>query len=307
MLNVYAIDTFHFALPEGHRFPLAKYRMLRESLIQTGIIPAEAIKIPPGATEQELVRAHDPAYVRRFFQGKLTEKEMRRIGLPWSEAYAERVRRSAGGTLAACRAAVIHGLSVHLSGGTHHAGYDHGEGFCVFNDAVVAARALQQETNVRRVCIIDCDVHQGNGTASITKDDPTIFTFSIHGQKNFPFRKSPSDIDIGLPDGTGDGVYLEMLEEGVMRALALSNPDFVIYLAGADAHEGDKLGRLSVTKTGLEQRDRFVLETILEQRVPTAVIMGGGYGRDLNDTVAVQANTVRICAELFPRFNALTR
>jgi acetoin utilization deacetylase AcuC-like enzyme len=211
----------------------------------------------------------------------------------------ERSRRSSGATLAACRAALERGAGVNLAGGTHHAFRDRGEGYCVFNDAAIAALAMQAEGLARRVVIVDCDVHQGNGTASIFATDPTVYTFSIHGANNFPFRKERSDLDIELPDGTGDAVYLAALERGLFHALSASQPDLAIYLAGADPHEGDRLGRLKLTKAGLEARDRLVLGHLRDAGIPVAVAMAGGYGRALEDTVDVHFATVRLAAELF--------
>lgn len=208
----------------------------------------------------------------------------------------ERSRRSSGATIAACRAALEDGVAVNLAGGTHHAFRDHGEGYCVFNDSAIAARAMQAEGRVRRVVILDCDVHQGNGTAAILRDDTTIFTFSIHGEKNFPYHKEISDLDIELLDGTGDRVYLDMLEEGVQRALALAHADMAIYLAGADPFADDRLGRLKLTKTGLAQRDALVLELCKARGLPVAVTMAGGYARNVTDIVDIHSQTVQIAS-----------
>jgi acetoin utilization deacetylase AcuC-like enzyme len=296
-MKIFYIDIFTFPIPAGHRFPVVKYRLLRERIIASGWVPPGELEIPSGATDQELILCHDEQYVERFVAGSLTEKEIRRIGLPWSPEYVERVRRSVGGTVAAARQALVDGIAVHLSGGTHHACADHGQGFCVFNDAAVAVRVLQKSAGIRRTLIVDCDVHQGNGTASIFSNDQSTFTFSIHGQNNFPFRKIPGDLDIGLPDGTGDEEYLDVLEEGLLRAIAFSNPQLVIYLAGADAHSGDRLGRLDLSKSGLAARDKMVIECCVEAGIPIAVAMAGGYGRNIEDTVEIQANTTRIALD----------
>ena len=222
--------------------------------------------------------------------------EVRRIGLPWSPELVRRVQYTVGATIAACRVALREGVAVSLGGGTHHACRDHGEGYCLYNDAAVAARVMQAEGRVRRVVVIDCDVHQGNGTAEITSTDASIFTFSIHGQKNFPFRKIPSDLDIGLPDGTADEAYLLALQSGVSQALEQARADLAIYLAGADVHVNDKLGRLALTKAGMAARDRYVLQLCQQQQIPVAVLMAGGYGRDIQETVDLYYQTVQIAA-----------
>lgn len=295
-----AFYTDHFVLPllAEHRFPMQKYRLLRERILAEGIIQPDDLVVPEAATDEQLLRAHDAEYVERVKAGTLTTKEIRRIGFPWSPEMVERSRRSSGATIAACRAALEDGIAVNLAGGTHHAFRDRGEGYCVFNDSAVAARAMQAEKRARRLVILDCDVHQGNGTASILEGDTSIFTFSIHGEKNFPFHKEHSDLDLELPDGTEDQVYLDMLEEGVQRSLALANADIAIYLAGADPYSGDRLGKLKVSMAGLAARDRLVLGLCREQGLPVAVTMAGGYAREVNDIVTIHTQTVRIAAEL---------
>lgn len=220
------------------------------------------------------------------------------MGFPWSIELVARSRRSVGGTIAASRAALTDGCGVNLAGGTHHAGREHGEGFCVFNDSAVAAKAMQAEGRAKRVIIIDCDVHQGNGTAAILKDDPTVFTFSIHGEKNFPFRKHPSDLDVGLVDGTRDLEYLDALDHHLRQAMDFAESDFAIYLAGADPFEGDRLGRLAISMSGLLERDRIVLEMCQQRGIPTAIVMAGGYAVPVEDTVAVHFQTVKLAAEM---------
>jgi len=217
---------------------------------------------------------------------------VREIGFPWSLEMVERSRRSAGATVAAARDALVQGWSANLAGGTHHAFRDRGEGFCVFNDAAIAARAAQAEAGLARVAVIDCDVHQGNGTAAILRGDDSVFTFSIHGARNFPFAKEAGDLDIELADGTGDEEYLRSLERGLEETLARSRPQLAIYLAGADPFEGDRLGRLKLTKAGLARRDELVFERLLAGRIPVAIAMAGGYGRDIDDTVAIHAATI---------------
>lgn len=295
-MKVFYTDHFVLPLPSEHRFPMLKYRRLREQVVAEGIVAPENLLIPDAATDEQILRAHDADYVERVKNGLLTSKEIRRIGFPWSPEMVERSRRSSGATIAACRASLTDGIAVNLAGGTHHAFRDHGEVYCVFNDSAIAARAMQAEKLARRVVILDCDVHQGNGTAAILAGDSSIFTFSIHGEKNFPFHKEISDSDLELPDGTGDGLYLDMLEEGVTRALSLANADVAIYLAGADPYMGDRLGRLKLTMDGLAARDRFVLGLCHAEGLPVAVTMAGGYAREVEDIVAIHVQTVRIAA-----------
>ncbi|HEU5086768.1 MAG TPA: histone deacetylase [Roseiflexaceae bacterium] len=297
MLPIFGIDQFRLPLPANHRFPRSKYGLLRERVAQAGL---GSIQVPAAATNEQLLRAHTAAYVERMQRGDMTDQEMRRIGFPWSPEMVERAHRSVGATIAACRAALLNGMvAVNLAGGTHHAYADHGEGFCVFNDSAVAGRVIQAEGRVRQIVVIDCDVHQGNGTAAILAGDASIFTFSIHGEKNYPFHKEQSDLDIALPDGSGDDVYLAALEEGLAEAIERSRPELAIYLAGADPFEGDRLGRLKLTKAGLAMRDRLVFETCRSAGLPLAVTMAGGYGRDISDTVDVHLQTVQLAAQLY--------
>jgi len=296
-MKVYYSDLFTLPLPEGHRFPIEKYTLLRKRVMADGVISNRNALIPPPATLEQLRLVHSPDYVRRVIQGELSEKEVRRIGFPWSLGLVERSRRSVGGTIAACRSALQEGVSANLAGGTHHAYPDHGEGYCVFNDCAIAARAMQAENRVRRVVILDCDVHQGNGTAAIFAQDPTVFTFSIHGAKNFPFRKEPSDLDVGLPDGCRDNQYLSLLQPAVEQSLARADAGLVIYLAGADPFEGDRLGRLALSKAGLAERDRLVFSLCAGAGVPVAVTMSGGYAECVEDTVDIHYRTIEIAAQ----------
>jgi acetoin utilization deacetylase AcuC-like enzyme len=297
-MKAFCCDHLSFPVPDGHRFPDGKYAKLRQAVLAAGLVPPVELWIPEPATDEQILLAHDPVYLRRVVQGELTPHEIRRIGLPWSPELVARVRCSVGGTLAACRTALEEGLAANLAGGTHHAFRDHGQGYCLFNDVVIAARAMQVAGRVERVVVLDCDVHQGNGTAALTAGDPSIFSFSIHSQENFPLRKVPGDLDIGLENGTGDAAYLEALESGLQIALARSNADLAIYLAGADPHEGDLLGKLALTKAGLAQRDRLVFERCRAAGLPVAVLMAGGYGRRMEDTVEIHVQTVRIAAEM---------
>jgi acetoin utilization deacetylase AcuC-like enzyme len=292
-------DHFVLPLPEGHRFPMEKYSRLRTRLENDTASNQFEFIVPERATIGELRLAHDPSYVDRVFQGRVSEKEMRRIGFPWTPQLVERTRRSVGGTIAACRSALQDGASANLAGGTHHAYAEHGEGYCVFNDSAVAARLMQAEGCARRIAILDCDVHQGNGTAAILTNDPSIFTFSIHGEKNFPFHKEQSDLDIALPDGTGDDEYLTALEGGLRLALEQASADLAIYLAGADPYIGDRLGRLALSKKGLLDRDILVMQCCKQIGLPVAVAMAGGYARNVEDTVDIHYQTISTLASLF--------
>ena len=285
-------------LPAGHRFPIAKYALLRDRVIAEGVVPADHVCDPPRAARDALLLAHDAAYVDALDRGTLDTAAMRRIGFPWSEALVERSHRAVGGTIAAAHAALEHGVAMNLAGGTHHAFADHGEGFCVFNDVAVAIRVLQRERRITRAAIIDLDVHQGNGTHAIFAHDPSVFTFSMHGAKNYPFERVAGDLEIDLADGTGDDEYLAALDAALPRVLATARPDLVVYLAGADPLYSDTLGRLALTMDGLARRDSFVLEQCREVGIPVAITIGGGYARDIDDTVAVHVQTARIAAGL---------
>jgi acetoin utilization deacetylase AcuC-like enzyme len=296
-LKIFYTDHYVLPLPPWHRFPIEKYRLLRERVQAEGLSGKDGLQPAPAASDEEILRAHDRGYLQRVARGELAAEEQRRIGFPWSPQMVERSRRSSGATLAAARAALAEGVGVNLAGGTHHAFRDHGEGYCVFNDSAIAALTLQAEGRARRVVILDCDVHQGNGTAAILAGDPTVFTFSIHAANNFPFAKEASDLDIDLPDGTGDGDYLHALEKGVCHALSAAQADLAIYLAGADPFEGDRLGRLKLTKSGLAARDRMVFELCHASGAPVAVTMAGGYARRIEDCTEIHSTTVRTAAE----------
>lgn len=296
-MKAFCSDTFDFPLPDNHRFPMRKYSRLRERLLAENIIPPQDLLIPDGATDEQLLRVHTSAYLKRVAEGTLNSKEIRRIGFPWSPELVERSRRSVGGSLAACHSALEGGVAVNLAGGTHHAHPDWGSGFCVFNDVAVAARDLLALGLSDSIAILDCDVHQGDGTAAIFARDPHVYTFSIHGASNFPFRKSTSDLDIALPDGTGDTHYLQALEAGLQLALDDSKASFAIYLAGADPYLADSFGRLSLTKQGLRQRDELVFSACHQRNLPVAVVMSGGYAPDIEDIVDIHLETVRLAVE----------
>ena len=296
-MKIFYTDSFAIPLPQDHSFPIGKYSLLRKRIAESLRFSSHELCIPRAATDIEICRCHDPDYLHRFHQGHLTAKEMRRIGLPWSPELVERARRSAGATIEAGFAALDDGVAVHLGGGTHHAFSNQGQGYCIFNDSAIAVRALQAETHIKRVLILDCDVHQGNGTAALLQKDPTVFTFSIHGKNNFPFRKEKSDLDIALDDGAGDEMYLEALEEGLRASLKQARAEAVVYLAGADPFAEDRFGRLGLSKEGLAQRDHLVLDYCRNAGLPVAVTMAGGYAPDIEDTVDIHFLTVRIAAE----------
>ena len=287
-------DRFVLPLPPGHRFPMQKYRLLRERVARE--LPTVRLQEPDALGDEVLALAHAPDYIRRLCSGDLSRKEMMAIGFPWSPEMVERSRRSAGATVMACRAAFRDGVSVNLAGGTHHAYRARGEGFCCFNDAVIAATLMRHEGLIQRTLIIDLDVHQGNGTAEMTRDDPDIFSFSMHGAENYPFVKEQSDLDIELPDGTGDELYLDYLNDALTEIRQRFHPELVIYLAGADPFFDDRLGRLALTKRGLMMRDQQVLGYVKSLGVPLVVAMAGGYGRQIEDTVDVHFETVKLCS-----------
>lgn len=272
---------------------MEKYRLLRESIARSSRV---ALAVPDRATSEELLRVHTEDYFVRVRDGALTREEVRRIGFPWMPELVERSRRSVGGTIAAARAAIEDGAAANLAGGTHHAFSDRGEGFCVFNDVAVAARTLQAGGVIRRAAVVDLDVHQGNGTAAIFAEDPSVFTASVHGASNYPFHKEESDLDLPLPDGCGDDDFLAAVEEAVEAALE-TRPDIVFYLAGADPFERDRLGRLAVSRDGLSRRDAIVFDRCRAEAVPVAVVMGGGYGESVSDTVAIHAASVLAAAD----------
>lgn len=299
-MQVFCNTQFNPVLPAGHRFPMPKYGLLRDR-VQAELQGLCLVDAEP-ASEGELALAHTPDYVSAVLHGTLSAAALREIGFPWSERMVERSRRSVGATIMAARAALREGLAAQLGGGTHHAQADKGSGYCVFNDVAVAARLMQAEVHrtlrrLLRVWVIDLDVHQGNGTAAIFRDDPTVFTLSLHGAKNFPFRKEAGDLDVDLPDGCGDAEYLAALDLALAQAWSRQTadggaPGLAFYLAGADPHEGDRLGRLKLTFDGLAERDRRVLAFLRERGVPVALCMAGGYGHDIRTTVAVHVQTL---------------
>ena len=312
-MQAFYADHFVLPLPDGHRFPMAKYEMLRDQI--TAHLPSVRLQQAEPADDAALALVHDPAYIDAVRHGTLSAAQQREIGFPWSPGMNERARRSVGATVQACRVALSgEGVAANLAGGTHHAYADKGSGFCVFNDAAVAARLMQIErlragidppSRPLQVAIIDLDVHQGNGSARIFHNDPSVFTLSLHGAKNFPFRKEPSDCDIDLPDGCTDAPYLAALEQGLTEVERRCEPGLVIYLAGADPHEGDRLGRLRLSDAGMAARDQRVFDWAWQRQLPVAMAMAGGYGHDIQTTVRVQLNTYRIAQAAWARWQGL--
>lgn len=296
-MQAFYSDHFVLPLPEGHRFPMAKYAMLREAIAQH--LPGVELLAAPAASDGQLAMVHTPDYIERLACGQISAVALREIGFPWSDFMVERARRSVGATVAAVRAAQQGGVAANLAGGTHHAYADKGSGFCVFNDVAVAARLAQaewqrQHRQILKVAVIDLDVHQGNGTAHIFQHDDTVFTLSLHGDKNFPFRKEASDLDVALADGCGDDDYLAALAQALQTLSECFEPALVLYLAGADPYAGDRLGRLALTQDGLAARDRCVFDWCAQRRIPLAFVMAGGYGRQIEETVQIQLATFRL-------------
>jgi acetoin utilization deacetylase AcuC-like enzyme len=299
-MKIFYTDTFPIPLPENHRFPKDKYALLRKQIMHLLNGRDVELRIPDPATREDMLRAHDASYLERFLRGELTARETRRVGLPWSPEIVKRTRYSTGATIAACRFGLSEGVAMNLGGGTHHAFSDHGQGYCWINDVVIAARTIQAQGLAKQILIVDCDVHQGNGTAAIVKTDPTIFSFSIHGRKNFPFHKEKSDMDLALPDNTDDGAYLEALDKGLDAVMQAFTADMVVYLAGADPFETDRFGRLSLTKEGLAERDRLVFEHCRQAGLPVAVTLAGGYAPLITDIVDINFQTI-VAALAFQR------
>ncbi len=293
-IDLFYTDQFVLPLPPTHRFPMQKYRRLRERIEQAPWRNQVELVVPPAATDEQILRAHTPEYLDRVVHGRFNRDDVKRLGFPWSPELVERSRRSSGATISAAYSAWDSGFAANLAGGTHHAFADRGEGFCLFNDSVIAARALQAEQIVRQVAIIDCDVHQGNGTAAIAAGDSTIFTFSIHCARNYPFEKMHSDWDLELRPQTGDDEYLDRLSTALPEVFSRSRAELVIYVSGADPFVGDRLGRLALTKGGLAERDRLVFQACAKRDLPVAVSMAGGYADNIEDIVDIHFATVEI-------------
>jgi acetoin utilization deacetylase AcuC-like enzyme len=299
-MRAWSSARFTVPLPDGHGFPIAKYERIRVAVVARGLLAPHEIEEPDRVERWALGLVHCPAYVEAVIDGSLAPLAERRLGFPWSQQLRERSLRTVQGTVEAGYDALAGGAGINLAGGTHHAFAAHGEGFCVFNDVAVAVRALQREGRVRRVAVVDLDVHQGNGTASLFGGDPDVFTFSMHGAKNFPFRKERSTLDVELADGTDDATYLSLLTSHLDRVLEESRPDLVFYLAGADPYGDDRFGRLALSLDGLRARDRLVFDGCRRRGLPVVLTLAGGYARSLEDVVAIHCNTVvelqRACA-----------
>jgi acetoin utilization deacetylase AcuC-like enzyme len=290
-LRAFAHDLYSYPLPPGHRFPLSKYRLVRKAVERLGGVDVREAR---AVTSEELVLAHDASYLERMEAGTLSRRETLALGLPWSPELVERARRSVGATLEAASLALEHGGAANLGGGTHHAFPDAGRGFCVYNDVVCATRALRASGRLTRVLVVDLDVHQGDGNHLAFLADPDAFTFSINGFANYPFRRVPGDLELDLPDGTGDESYLDGLARLLPRAIARSQPELCFYLAGADPYAGDRLGRLALTKNGLLERDRLVVDSLAAAGVPVCLTLAGGYADPIEDTVEINVATVRV-------------
>ena len=296
--HIYYSPYYYADIGEGHVFPIKKFELVRDKLLAEGTLHADEIIEPQPAKVEDLLLVHTEDYITRLVDGNLTAKEVRKLGLPWSNSLVRRTFLAVSGTINASLHALETGVASNLAGGTHHSFPDRGEGFCVLNDVAIAIRVLQRDNLAKRFLIIDCDVHQGNGTAFIFQDDEEVFTFSMHGAKNYPLFKEKSNLDIELPDKTADAEYLETLDEALPRVF-LHNPDLVFYLGGADPFEKDKLGRLGLTMDGLRQRDEMVIEYAKAHHVPLVTVMSGGYAADINDTVEIHCNTIRAVKKVF--------
>ncbi len=297
-MQVFYTPRYYAQIGEGHIFPIRKFELVRDRLLAEGTLDPSELVEPSPAPLEDVLLVHTEDYVTRLCNGQLTPKEVRRLGLPWSESLVRRSFYAVGGTLAATRAALAEGYSSNLAGGTHHSFADRGEGFCVLNDVAIAIRAMRARNKIRRAAIIDCDVHQGNGTATIFAGENETLTFSMHGANNYPLFKAQSTLDVELPDGTGDDEYLETLAPHLPAVFA-HDPEIVFYLAGADPFANDKLGRLALSIEGLRERDSYVLRECYEREVPVVTVMSGGYGKDLNDTIEIHCNTIRMVKNVF--------
>ena len=297
-MRVSYTPRYYADIGEGHVFPIRKFEIVRDRLLREGTLSPRDIIEPQPAPIADVLLVHTEDYVTRLRAGALSPREIRRLGLPWSKALVRRSFLATGGTLGAARFALEEGIGSNLAGGTHHAFPDHGEGFCVLNDVAITIRVLQRDGLIKRAAIVDCDVHQGNGTAAIFADDERVFTFSMHGAKNYPLFKPKSDLDIELPDGTNDAAYLGTLERNLPRVFA-HEPEIIFYLGGADPFVGDRLGRLALTIEGLRARDELVLKECRAKSVPVVTVMSGGYAEDINDTVEIHCNTIRAARMIY--------
>ncbi|MEM9823640.1 MAG: histone deacetylase [Bacteroidota bacterium] len=299
MLKIAYSPIYKYELPEGHRFPMIKYELIPEQLLYEGTVQEEQFFHPEALDEATILLTHSPEYWQKLLRLELSKKEIRQIGFPLSAQLVQRGRHIAQGTIDCARFAQQYGVAMNIAGGTHHSFTDHGEGFCLLNDIAIAANYLLLHQLSKKILVVDLDVHQGNGTAQIFQGNPDVFTFSMHGAKNYPTRKTQSDLDIGLADKTDDAVYLKILRKTLPRLFEQVQPDFVFYLSGVDVLASDKLGRLSMSRAGCKERDRFVLAYCRQNEIPVAVSMGGGYSPKLVDIVEAHANTFRVAQEVF--------
>lgn len=297
-MYVYYSSYYYADIGKGHIFPIKKFEFVRDRLLKEGTVCPSDLREPEPATLSEVLLVHTEDYISRLLSGKLTVREVRRLGLPWSHSLVRRSFFAVGGTISASRTAIEEGVGSNLAGGTHHAFANHGEGFCVLNDVAIAIQSLRRDGLITKAAIVDCDVHQGNGTATIFADDPDVLTFSMHATKNYPLFKAQSSIDVELPDGVSDETYLETLRS-YLPAIFKGDPEAIFYLAGADPFAGDKLGRLALSKEGLAERDYLVLSECFERKIPVITVMSGGYGKDIQDTVEVHCNTIRMVRRVF--------
>jgi len=304
-MQVFYTPRYYADIGEGHIFPIRKFELVRDRLLAEGTLTAQELVEPNPATRADVLLVHTDDYISRLCEGRLTPAELRRLGLPWSTSLVQRSFYAVGGTIAAARLAIRNGIGSNLAGGTHHAFADHGEGFCVLNDVAIAIRVLQREGLIQRAAVVDCDVHQGNGTATLFAGDPSVFTFSMHGAKNYPLFKARSSLDLELPDGTGDAEYLRALQESLPLVFQ-HEPEIVFYLAGADPYASDKLGRLALTIEGLRARDECVLRACYDLEVPIVTVMSGGYGADISDTIEIHCHTIRAVRGIFESEKAST-
>jgi acetoin utilization deacetylase AcuC-like enzyme len=299
MLKIAFDPIYAHPLPEGHRFPMLKYELIPEQLLHEGLIIPANLFSPEPVGEEVILATHDKDYWQQLNELTLSPKDQRRIGFPLSERLIERERRIAQGTIDGCSFAFKYGVAFNVAGGTHHAGTNWGEGFCMLNDQAIAANYLLNNNLAKSILIIDLDVHQGNGTAQIFKNEHRVLTFSMHGANNFPSRKEISDLDIPLPDGFGDNEYLDVLTETLPQLINQQRPDFIFYLAGVDVLETDKLGKLALSKSACKERDRFVFEQAIKNNIPVQVSMGGGYSPQIKDIIEAHCNTYRIANQLY--------
>ncbi|MGB3151182.1 MAG: histone deacetylase [Maribacter sp.] len=299
MLRIAFHPIYKHSLPEGHRFPMLKYELLPKQLLYEGTCTTDNFFEPEIPNDKYIVAVHDPEYYYDLLNIKIPPREARKIGFPLSEVLVERERVIADGTMKACKFSLENGIAMNIAGGTHHAYTNKGEAFCMLNDQAIGARYLQSEKLAKKILIVDLDVHQGNGTAEIFQKDDSVFTFSMHGASNYPFKKEESDLDIALKKGTGDAIYLSILKETLPKLIASQKPDFIFYLCGVDVIASDKLGTLGLSVAGCKQRDRFVLNTCRKHQIPVQCSMGGGYSPDIKVIVDAHANTFRLAQEIY--------